>query len=269
MSYNGKTVGLIIPTRMDSERLPGKALIDINGKPNLERIIRRACLSKHIDKVVLAVSENDIEGQIEHWFAFKFKNPSSKISMNLEYGPHENIYIRTLNAARNNNIDIIVDISHCCTLFDPFMADHLIENLFYFDADYSTNVVPRSFSDGFDIQVYTRRVYEEVYMKGIHRKNYWTGWNIWHCREEIKPKPRIINLQTSLKKHYRPHWKLTLDTEEQLFIIRDIYKHFEGINFQYPEVIAYVENKIKYDPFYHKILETDIIESTKLEEEPC
>ncbi|MCK9282363.1 MAG: hypothetical protein M0P71_17235, partial [Melioribacteraceae bacterium] len=221
-------IGLIIPTRYHSERLPGKVLIDINGKSNLERIIERANQSKYIKKIILAVSEGDC-AEILNWYS-TIHNEDRNTKVNMYSGNHNNIFQRTLNAAHTFNIDIIVDISHCCSLFDPFLADRLIEDLMYYKADYSANCITRSFPDGFDIQVYTTEVYGETYMHGLYWKPYWTGWNIWHCRENLNPKPRIINMQAK-PEHYFPEWRLTLDTLEDLKVITEIYKHFEGIHF--------------------------------------
>lgn len=255
-------IGLIIPTRYHSERLPGKVLMDINGKKNLERIIERACYSKYIKSIILAVS--DMEGSpIEEWYddsnnEFFIKDMNRPV--HFVYGEHDNIFKRTLQAAVQYHIDIIVDISHCCSLFDPFLADWLIEDMFNYKADYSANCITRSFPDGFDIQVYTREIYQKTYEQGMHWKQFWTGWNIWHCREELTPKPRIINMQAA-QKDYFPHWRLTLDTPEDLKVITEIYKHFDGIVFRFDEVIEY----LKENP---KLLEhNQSIQPTKLEKE--
>lgn len=36
-------VGVVIPARMDSERLPGKAMLPLAGRPMIERVYRNAC----------------------------------------------------------------------------------------------------------------------------------------------------------------------------------------------------------------------------------
>ena len=235
-----RKIGLVIPTRWDSERLPGKVLIDINGKPNLQRIIERALNSKYIKTIILAISEENGK-EIINWYEKYNKNITFLDKKLFTYtGSHDNIFKRTLNASIFYDIDIIIDTSHCCSLFDPFIADILIDKLLEYNADYSSNVITRSFPDGFDIQVYTRKIYEKVYMEGLHWNQYWTGWNIFHCREELDIKPRIINWQVG-SKYYYPEWRLTLDTIEDLKLINEIYKHFEGINFQYAEVIDFIK----------------------------
>ena len=53
------TVTAIIQARMGSSRLPGKVMSPINGIPIIEILIRRLSLSKKINQIVLATSDNE------------------------------------------------------------------------------------------------------------------------------------------------------------------------------------------------------------------
>lgn len=252
--------GLMIPLRYTSERLPGKPLIEINGKCNLERIIKRALKSK-IDKIVLAVSINDGE-KIINWFNNII--PDSKYSKCKIYlGDHDNICERTLNAAKINDIDLIVDISCDCSLIDSTLINILIDRLHEYEADYSSNCVTRTFPNGFDVQVYTREIYQIIYDSGEYCP-YYTGWNIFYAREMINPKPKIINLETT-SEYYYPSWHLCLDNENDLKVIEIICNHFENnlglINYDYKMIINY----LKKNP---EILKTnsDVIDTKLLKE---
>ena len=50
----------IIPARWASVRLPGKPLVDINGKPMIQRVYE-AVLTSEVDKVVVATDNKEIE----------------------------------------------------------------------------------------------------------------------------------------------------------------------------------------------------------------
>ncbi len=50
----------IVTSRWQSTRLPGKALIDIGGKPMLQRIVDTARQSKYIDEVVVATTPSSV-----------------------------------------------------------------------------------------------------------------------------------------------------------------------------------------------------------------
>lgn len=229
-----KKVGLIIPVRYHSSRLPGKCLMNINGKPNLERIIERALKSQYIDQIILALSLTDSK-EIVNWFSKRY---SKYTDIQIFIEDTTDLIKLCLRAAVYHDIDLIVDTSACCSLFDPMIADQLIERLINYNVDYSSNVVTRTFPDGFDVQVYTKEIYKKIesIIPKDHITRKWTGWNIFHYREEIYPKPRIINLETK-PEYYFPEWRVTLDEEKDLELIRKVYEYFSPrMNFSYQEI---------------------------------
>lgn len=235
--YNNKKIGLIIPLRYNSSRLPGKVLMEIAGIKQIERIIKRSLKSKYIDNIILAVS-NEPENQIIHQW---WKNSPYKECVIIDFGNHNNIMKRCITFARKYNIDIIIDTSSDCTFFDPDIADILIERLFEYNADYSSNCIVRSFPDGFDIQVYTKEIYEKIYENGLYNPE-WTGWNIWHYREEIFPKPKIVNYTVN-PDYYFPEWRLCLDTEKDKILIEKILQD-NKLYCDYKQIINYLKKNL-------------------------
>ena len=65
-------VGAIIFSRFNSHRLPGKALLDISGRPLLGRVIDRTKDIQGVDKIIIATSTHSLDDQIES-FAKKEK----------------------------------------------------------------------------------------------------------------------------------------------------------------------------------------------------
>lgn len=58
-------VSLIIQARMGSERLPGKTLFPLAGKPLIYRIIERVKRCKEIDNLILAIPDTNIDKKIK------------------------------------------------------------------------------------------------------------------------------------------------------------------------------------------------------------
>ena len=54
-------IGIIIPARLDSERLPGKVLKDFLGMPMIEHVWRRAQLTNPILETIIATDNVDIK----------------------------------------------------------------------------------------------------------------------------------------------------------------------------------------------------------------
>ena len=59
-----KVIGLI-PARLDSTRLPGKALIEIRGIPAIVHTYKRCCMAKRLDEVYVATNSPDIRAAVE------------------------------------------------------------------------------------------------------------------------------------------------------------------------------------------------------------
>ena len=60
-------VGIIIPARMASERLPGKPLLDILGLPMIEHVRRRAMLSSLSSNVIVASGDREILAVVDKY----------------------------------------------------------------------------------------------------------------------------------------------------------------------------------------------------------
>ena len=48
----------IVQARMNSTRLPGKVMLDINGQPVIEILLKRLMKSKTLDDVIVATTSN-------------------------------------------------------------------------------------------------------------------------------------------------------------------------------------------------------------------
>ena len=54
----------IIQARMGSTRLQGKVLMEIDGKPMIKFMFDRVKISKLVDKVIIATTNNEIDNSI-------------------------------------------------------------------------------------------------------------------------------------------------------------------------------------------------------------
>lgn len=96
-----KVVG-IIPSRLGSTRLPGKALIDICGLPLIIHVCFRAKMSKKLDDLYVATDSEEIKKEVEK-YGFKCLMTSDK---------HRNGTERLIEAIKyiDEDADIIVSI---------------------------------------------------------------------------------------------------------------------------------------------------------------
>ena len=223
----------IIQARMASARLPGKVLADLGGQPVLAWVVRRAQRAKGIDQVVVATSvaaEDDVIAAFckEQGFAFIC-------------GSLHDVLDRYVQAAREYNADIVVRLTGDCPLIDPHM---LSENLQTFlnakpPLDFAANRLPgeRTIPVGLDAEFCTMAALETA----------WREAQSPHQREHVMPffyeNPERFRILHIKHEPALGHLRWTIDTPEDLELLRLIVSHFEGDGFSWQEVLALFEKE--------------------------
>ncbi len=226
----------IIQARMRSTRLPGKALADIHGKPVLQLMIERVRLARSVDQIIIATTENS--PGIELWCA--------RNKIDCFVGNENDVLERVYETARVFHADVIVDLTGDCPLVDPSHIDRLVHFIIRTGNDYASNINPRAWPDGFDVQVYTKQVLSYLH-ENIKSEAYrtHTGWNINNPHLDTDAFSRY-NLPPRYAWHHQPKMRLTLDYAEDLEVIASVVEYFaiqQGKRYYSAEdIIDYVLN---------------------------
>lgn len=221
----------IVQARMGSTRLPGKVLIDINGKSVLNHVIDRLRQSKYINNIIIATTDLSKDDLIEE--------ESKKINCKCYRGSEENVLSRYYEVATLYNGDIIIRITSDCPLIDPKVIDEMIE--FYMSNNYEIisnspyEIEKRTYPRGLDVEIFSYKLLK--YSKEHAIKNYEL--------EHVTP----YMYENSLNKYYYScqnnysKYRLTLDTKEDLQLIREIYDRLYILNnnFYLEEIINLIE----------------------------
>jgi len=124
MNSKSKIIGLI-PSRLESVRLPGKALLDICGIPMVIHTYQRALLSKLLDEVYICTDSIEIAKICK-----KFNAPHIMTASR-----HRNGTERIAEASKQfSNVDFFIDIQGDEPLIDPNHIDSVIN--FHKNNDY-------------------------------------------------------------------------------------------------------------------------------------
>jgi 3-deoxy-manno-octulosonate cytidylyltransferase (CMP-KDO synthetase) len=109
----------VIPSRYGSVRLPGKPLIDIAGKPLIQRVYERAAQAKKIQQVIVATDDERIKQVVEAFGAQVVMSPPS-----LPTGTD-----RVARVLEDLNLDheIIFNLQGDEPLIDPIDLDRMVE----------------------------------------------------------------------------------------------------------------------------------------------
>lgn len=128
-SIRKAVIGITVICRLNSSRLPRKAVLDLNGVSAIERCIINTLSSKHSTKTVLATSTNPDDAELEEYVV----NDNVGFFRGSEDDPAE----RMLDAAEKYGFDIIVRVTGDSPLISYELIDILIESHLKSSADYS------------------------------------------------------------------------------------------------------------------------------------
>jgi spore coat polysaccharide biosynthesis protein SpsF (cytidylyltransferase family) len=122
-------IGTIVACRLQSERLPRKALADIAGVPAIERCLLNALASKRSPKVILATSTHPDDAVLE----------SHTLNGRVRFyrGSEKDLAARFIGAAEKFDIDIIVRVTGDSPLISYELIDLLVDAHIKAGADFS------------------------------------------------------------------------------------------------------------------------------------
>ncbi len=207
-----KNIVAIIQARVGSTRLPGKVLKDVCGRPILWHMVNRLKFSKKIDGVILAIPDSAENDELEY-FAKGLKLPCFR-------GSEENVLSRYYRAATEFGGEVIVRVTSDCPLIDPRVTDIVIEAHLNSGADYTSNGVEWGFPRGLDTEALNFTTLKKTYEEANQ------DYEREHVTPYIYQHPELFNIQfvEASGKLRRPDLRLTVDTEEDLRLIREIFR---------------------------------------------
>jgi spore coat polysaccharide biosynthesis protein SpsF len=140
-------VGLIIFSRLDSNRLPGKALRSIGDRPLLGHVISRARRVGTDYEVVVATSDRPIDDPIAEFAGGQ--------GVAVFRGATDDCLARASACAETHGFDAIARICGDRAFFDPGLVKCLIGELLTRKVDLATNIVERTFPVGASVEIVT------------------------------------------------------------------------------------------------------------------
>lgn len=230
----------VIQARVGSTRFPNKVMRPIGEyKTVIEFLVKRLKYSKRINKIILAIPDSN-ENLI-------LTDEAKRLNIECVRGPEYNVLRRVLNcfyAGLDLKMDdhylkdcsfdekfIMVDITSDCPFVCPYQIDYGIEEFEKYECDYLSNIITRSWPDGFDFQIYDPfLLYNLLYPAQIVNDNHLqhTGWNILNYNNRLTHRYgrllRMMNIGAEYQLFFHPDWGLTLDTKEDLQVIENIHK---------------------------------------------
>jgi 3-deoxy-manno-octulosonate cytidylyltransferase (CMP-KDO synthetase) len=114
----------IVPARFASSRFPGKALSTLAGKPMIQHVYERACLSRYITRVLIATDDERIASAGRHFGG----------EVRMTRADHPTGTDRLAEVASAESADLYVNIQGDEPLIDPEAIDAAILSILDMDA---------------------------------------------------------------------------------------------------------------------------------------
>jgi spore coat polysaccharide biosynthesis protein SpsF (cytidylyltransferase family) len=205
-----------ITVRMTSERLPGKVLADIAGKPALARVVERYRAVRGVDHIVVATSTEPSDVPIAKW--------CHQNGVSFHCGPLDDVCQRIVDACEYFSPDYVLRGLGDCTFIEPKLQEMLLDVASLHDADAvrmvtSAHVWPVY---GAAESPYSWRAVQQMNdcSSGSQREHFGTHLDANRTAYNVVyPLPSRGYNET----YYRPY-RLELDTEADLFLMNTIYE---------------------------------------------
>lgn len=227
-----KTV-IFVQARMESTRLRGKVLYEINNTPLLKIMYERLLKCKQIDDIVICIPVTTTSDVLADF--------CTKNNYNFYRGSESNVLDRFYQANKLVNADTVIRCTADCPLIDPNILDTVVD--FYNNNNYDfvgffSNI--KGYPTGFDIEVFSNSMLNDS----------WNNQDFKNTKEHVTTYMRdcgkytIYNFRDIIPVDFddlKPtEIHLSVDTINDFNLVKNIYEHFGTNDFTLQNVIDYL-----------------------------
>jgi spore coat polysaccharide biosynthesis protein SpsF (cytidylyltransferase family) len=213
------TVATIVQARMGSSRLPGKVLETVAGEPVLHWVLERASRARHHGRLLVATSDLGGDDPVAEW--------CRAAGVECVRGSERDVLDRYHAASRLLGADVVVRVTADCPLLDPWFLDETIEAHLRLAADYVTIA---GLPQGLAQETISREALEVS----------------WRDATDPDDREHVITYAASHPELFEvvvleapselclPAWRITLDEDEDLRLLRRLGEISSGTVFELP-----------------------------------
>ena len=222
----------IIQARTGSSRLPGKIMMEIEGKTMLEHMIERILKSKKLDKIIIATTTEKNDDVITIL--------AKKMNIDIFRGSENDVLDRYYNACKKYSANIVVRLSSDSPLLDGEIIDTVIEEYLSGDYDFVGTLAPqpRTFPDGLSVEVFSSKLlnYAQLNAKKPSDREHVT---LYMLTQYQKFKIHRVDYENDCS-----CYRFNLDYSEDFQLLKKIFENFYPKNkhFKINDVIQWLEN---------------------------
>ena len=204
-------VVVINQARLGSTRLPGKVLMELEGRPMLERQLERLARARTPDAIVIATTTEPRDQPIV--------DLATRLGVPLTRGSEDDVLDRYLQAGHEHAADIIVRVTADCPLIDRDVLDRCVDALLADPTlDYASNTLERTYPRGLDVEVLTQATLETAAREATEPEDR------EHVTRFVWRQPERFHLGSVTDDDDHSDLRWTVDTPEDLEVVRAVYR---------------------------------------------
>jgi N,N'-diacetyllegionaminate synthase len=207
------TTGIIIQARLNSSRLPDKALLKIGKYVSLQWCIMQCGKMQGVDKIILATTFEKEDMRLKAMYE------ADAIIDSVYRGSRDDLLIRYYGAAKEHGIDTIIRLTGDCPVFSHEIGEILLKSHIETGADYTEAV---KCAVGTSCQVWELEMFVKLLEMGVNWKY------SEHMSYFVVNNPDIFQVnQVDLPPELVRDYRLTLDYQEDLALFKALFSLFD------------------------------------------
>lgn len=212
-------LGIIIPVRLSSKRLPKKALLKIKNKRLIDHVLEIAKEVKKVNKIIVSTSKNKTDDYLVKYL--------EKKKINYYRGDLNDVSLRFLETIKKYKLDAAIRLNGDSPLHSPSLINYAIKIFIKNKPDLLTNILERTFPKGLSIEIIKAQSYEKAY--NLIERNF-DRENISSIIYKNTNKFKIYNLKNFKN---QKNLNLSVDTKKDFLRFKKIIKNFGRINMKF------------------------------------
>lgn len=221
----------IIQARTRSTRLPGKVMLDLEGKSVLSHVCERVGRARSVDRVILALPDTPEDDALAAH--------ACTLTDFVYRGSETDVLDRYFQAASHFGSTRIFRITSDCPLIDPQIVDNMHRSFERFKPDYMSNMLKPGLPRGLDAELFEYPSLEKA----------WRQARQPHEREHVTPyiyrNPDLFDIKAHKEPIDRADWRWTLDTEADFAFVSAVYQalYKPGEEFGFADIEALLSQR--------------------------
>lgn len=218
-----KKFDILIQARLTSRRLPNKVIKKIGNRTALKMLLDRLKKIKFINNTVIILPNNKKNNFLNNYV--------KKLGYKTFRGSENNVLDRYYKASKKFKSTNIIRVTSDCPFLDFEILNKMIKIFTTLDFDYMSNINPRTFPKGLDIEIFTFKTLKKTWLLAK------TKYDKEHVTPHMVRNKNILHYNFKNNVNYS-NLRITLDTAKDLKILNNIYRKLTKIrNFVLKDII--------------------------------